>query len=220
MQNILLLEDHQSTREWLADVIADAFPGSEITAFGTYRDAFKAINEQSFNLAVLDISLPDGSGIDLAKQLVDYFPSTYVVIATIYDDDDHLLQALKVGVHGYLLKDQPEVELKARLAGITKGDPPLSPGIARKVLRFFSKQPRPQPQQEHNLTPRETEVLTLISKGLSRKEIADLLEITDHTTAGYIKNIYRKLSVSSRAEATLEAGRLGLVSFNNGNLPE
>ena len=209
MQTALLLEDHEDTRKWLGTLIQDAFGGIDVSAVSTLSAAREQIKQRRFNLAVVDISLPDGSGIDLIHDLAHSSPETYCVVATIFDDDAHLFSALQAGAQGYLLKEQPKEQLLARLQGILNGEPPLSPAVARRVLRHFRKQTETAPDVA--LSERETEVLTLIAKGMSRTDVARLLGITSNTAAGYIKTIYQKLNVSSRAEATLEATRLGLV---------
>ncbi|MDH5232173.1 MAG: response regulator transcription factor [Gammaproteobacteria bacterium] len=219
MQTALVLEDHNVTRRWLQELLEQAFPEIQVSAVATMANARKAIANNRFNLAIIDINLPDGSGIDFIKEIHQQNNETYCVVATIYDDDDHLFSALQAGAQGYLLKEQAQSELLKRLQGIVNGEPPLSPAIARRVLRHFSQMAKqtstsnPSEKIEvHNLTERETEVLTLLAKGLNRTEIGNLLGITSNTTAGYIKNIYQKLDVCSRAEATLQASRLGLVN--------
>lgn len=216
MQTALLLEDHEDTRKWLKELVEGAFRGIEVTAVSTLAAARKQIAGRRFNLAIVDISLPDGSGIDLIREIAQDSPETYCVVATIFDDDDHMFAALQAGAQGYLLKEQPKEQLRKRLEGILNGEPPLSPAVARRVLRHFRKIPAAAPP-EVKLSDRETEVLTLIAKGMNRSDIARLLGISTNTAAGYIKTIYQKLNVSSRAEATLEASRLGLV---NAGAPE
>jgi DNA-binding NarL/FixJ family response regulator len=132
------------------------------------------------------------------------------VVATIYDDDQHVFPALRAGAHGYVLKEQSREVLARLLTGIVSGEPPLSPSIARKMLRFFN--PAPTPDDEAGLSPREEEVLRLIAKGYTLAAVGDLLKISRHTVAGYVKALYRKLNVTSRAEATLEAARRGIVN--------
>ena len=209
MKTVLIVEDHSDTREWLENTVQSAFPEASIASAATVAAAQKHISEQRFCLAILDINLPDGNGIDLAETIIAKHSETYVVMATIYDDDRHLFKALQVGVHGYLLKEQQTKDIQEKLENIVKGEPPLSASIARKVLRFFSKKTQDTPN--HNLTPREEEVLSLVAKGMSRKEIARELDITPNTAAGYIKNIYQKLSISSRSQAALAADQLGLL---------
>jgi DNA-binding NarL/FixJ family response regulator len=129
----------------------------------------------------------------------------------VFDDDAHLFPALRAGAQGYVLKDQSPEALAGMLRGIAAGQPPLSPSIARRLLRHF--QPAPAPATEEVLlTPRETEVLQLVAKGLSAQQVADALGLSRHTVTGYLKDVYRKLSVTTRAEATLEAARRGLIA--------
>ena len=139
------------------------------------------------------------------------------MVVTIHEDDDHLFPALQAGAFGYLLKEQSREQLSEQLQRISQGEPPLSPSIARRVIQYFTAQARQQPMREpDNVTPhvqltdRENEVLLRVAKGFTLPEIGVQLNLSRHTIADYVKQIYRKLNVSSRAEAALEAQRLGL----------
>ncbi|HET7371603.1 MAG TPA: response regulator transcription factor [Gammaproteobacteria bacterium] len=213
MQRALLVEDHEQTREWMAETLEQAFPGIEVGATSDLASARETQAELHFNLAVVDINLPDGSGIDLVRELTIAHADIYCIVATIFDDDAHIFAALKAGAHGYLLKDQNADRIVEQLRGIARGEPPLSPAVARRILRHFQAPEDDQP--EVKLSDREREVLTLVAKSYSRGEIAKLLGISVNTAAGYIKTVYQKLNVSTRAEAALEAVRLGLVSFDS-----
>lgn len=210
MNTALIVEDHPESRAWLSSLLREAFPSVIVSAVGTLAEAHARIAENSFNLAVVDISLPDGNGVTLANTFQASAPDTYVVMATIYDDDEHLFAALQAGAQGYLLKDQPRARLVAQLEGIVRGEPPLSPSIARRVLRHFRRLPTANPDGPE-LSAREKEVLCLLARGYTRTDIALALGITANTVAGHVKGIYRKLDVSGRAEAALQAVRLGLV---------
>ena len=138
------------------------------------------------------------------------------VVVTIHDDDDHLFPALQAGAFGYLLKDQPRELIADQLRRMSAGEPPLSPSIARRVISHFAAQAVRKPSASGKaapvvLTERETEVLVRVSKGYTLPEIGDQLNLSRHTIADYVKQIYRKLNVTSRAEAAVEAHRLGLV---------
>jgi DNA-binding NarL/FixJ family response regulator len=122
------------------------------------------------------------------------------------------IRPLRAGAHGYLLKDQPEERLGAALDGVLRGEPPLSPAIAQRLLRVFNAPPEPLHAGAEQLTAREREVLVLVSKGCRLPELAERLEISRHTVSDHLKSIYRKLNVNSRAEAAVEAARLGLVA--------
>ena len=209
MQTVLLLDDSEGIRKWLTSILHEAFPDAEILEADSVTHAQELCQQKTFSLAVLDVNLPDGDGIKIASELAAHCPHTYIVMLTVFDDDQHLFRALKAGAHGYLLKDEHRQELVDRLRGILRGEPPLSPAIARRILRFFSG--LNEPPGDSDLTEREKEVLILLAKGLQRKEVADMLGITTNTVASYIKTIYKKLNISSRAEASSEATRLGLI---------
>lgn len=206
---MLLLEDHTDTRIWLKDLLMEALDGITVLEAETIGEAKLILEGNIINLALLDINLPDGSGIDLARDITATSNDTYIVMTTIFDDDKHLFAALQAGAKGYLLKEQPRTQLIQHIQGILKGEPPLSPSIARRILTYF--QDAPVQKSDSCLSKREEEVLTLAAKGYKTKEISKMLEISLNTTAGYLKSIYKKLNISSRAEATLEATKLGLV---------
>jgi DNA-binding NarL/FixJ family response regulator len=210
MKSVLILEDTADVRDWLARLIERAFPGIVVSAVALLAQAQAAIRTATFDLALVDINLPDGNGVTLVDELRARSPATYCVMATVFDDDDNVFQALRAGSHGYLLKGDPEHELVARLNGILRGEPPLSPSIARRVLGYFS-QPQVKRADGTSLTDREREVLILIAKGLNRPEIGELLGIGSSTVATHIGAVYRKLDISSRPEATIEAMRMGLL---------
>lgn len=209
MKTALIIEDIPDAQQWLAEALRDAYPDVAITYTATLSQALAVNVAQSFDIALVDLNLPDGSGVDALRQIRGRSPQTLCIVVTIYDDDQHLFPALQAGAQGYLLKDQSQQQIRQRLQGIARGEPPLSPAIARRLLGHFGQQTA---VPEINLTSREKEVLTLIAKGIKLVEVAEMLTITRNTAAGYVKEIYRKLDVSSRAEATLEAARLGLVS--------
>ena len=206
----LVVDDLAEARAWLAEAVRAAFPGIEVDTAGSLAEAMALIDPPP-PLALVDLGLPDGSGIQLIDALQRRSAGTLCIVATVFDDDAHLFPALRAGAQGYVLKDRDRDALAGMLRGIAEGQPPLSPSIARRLLRHF--QPLPAPAGEDNpLTPRETEVLRLTAKGLTLNEVAEALGLSRHTVSGYLKEIYRKLSVGTRAEATLEAARRGLVA--------
>ena len=210
MHSILIVDDHSYARNLMREIVLKIFEHAKIAEAASLLEARNLIAQQNYNLALVDISLPDGSGIDLVKDIMNSDAQTYIVMATIYDDDQHLFDSLRAGANGYLLKDLSQDELESQISGIIKGNPPLSSSIARRLLAHFND---PLQALKHNLTPRETDVLTLIGKGFTRKEVANKLNISPNTAAEHIKNIYQKLHINSRAEAALEACRLGLITL-------
>ena len=217
MNHILLLEDIPEIRAWLKALVKQVFANAQITECSRVQDALALVNGQRFTLALLDLGLPDGSGVEVIAALREKQPEVQSVIVTIHDDDEHLFPALQAGAFGYLLKEQSRELLVEQLQRMSGGEPPLSPSIARKVIAYFAaqvKKPASPLLHEVSLTDRETEVLLRVAKGYTLPEIGVQLGLSRHTIADDVKQIYRKLNVSSRAEAALEAQRLGLFGRN------
>ena len=213
MKNILLLEDLPEIRSWLRKLVLQVFPEAEISESARIADALSLVQAVKFDLALIDLGLPDGSGVDVVTKLRDVQPEAQSVVVTIHDDDEPLFPALQAGAFGYILKEQARELITEQLQRISQGEPPLSPSIARRVMAYFSAKSKPQASSSLinvSLTDRESEVLLRVAKGYTLPEIGVQLGLSRHTIADYVKQIYRKLNVSSRAEAALEAQRLGL----------
>jgi DNA-binding NarL/FixJ family response regulator len=212
MNTILLVEDLPEIRAWLKALVLQVFPQAHISEAARVHDALELISAVRFDLAMIDLGLPDGSGVDVVARLRDTQPEAQSVVVTIHDDDEHLFPALQAGAFGYILKEQARELIIEQLQRISQGEPPLSPSIARRVIAHFAAQTRPQAHAIPHvaLTERESEVLLRVAKGYTLPEIGVQLSLSRHTIADYVKQIYRKLNVSSRAEAALEAQRLGL----------
>ena len=217
MKQILLLEDLPEIRAWLKALALQVFPDAQISEASRIHDALELVNAVRFDVAMLDLGLPDGSGVEVVQALREKQPEAQSVVVTIHEDDDHLFPALQAGAFGYLLKERTREQLSEQLQRISQGEPPLSPSIARRVIQYFTAQARLQPMSESDnvtphvqLTDRENEVLLRVAKGFTLPEIGVQLNLSRHTIADYVKQIYRKRNVSSRAEAALEAQRLGL----------
>ncbi|MDE3009579.1 MAG: response regulator transcription factor [Pseudomonadota bacterium] len=231
---ILVVEDSPDSVVVLANALTRTFPGARLTLAGSIREFHSRMaGLGALDLAVVDLGLPDGSGHEVIDCVRAHWPEAQILVYTLFDDDGNLFEALKKGANGYLLKFDPPARLIAALRAIMDGEPPLSPKIALRMLREFThmgRVPRPEDhtdaeadnlEEEHarddsNLTPRELETLTLTAKGLRLPDLAENLGVTRSTAATYLKRIYRKLGVNSRAEATTEAVRMGLVKIARG----
>ena len=138
MNNILLLEDLPEIRTWLKVLINQVFPQSQIHEAARVHDALELVSAVKFNLALCDLGLPDGSGVDAVAALREAQPHAQAVVVTIHDDDDHLFPALQAGAFGYLLKDQAAPATVEQFRRMSQGEPPLSPAIARRVMSHFA----------------------------------------------------------------------------------
>jgi DNA-binding NarL/FixJ family response regulator len=205
---ILVLEDLAEVRDWLASLAGELFPDAALKTAANKQQALELIHGWQPDLALIDLGLPDGSGNDVIVWLKASDFDCYCIVTTIFDDSAHLFGALKAGADGYLLKDEPAEHLADAISGILQGRPPLSPSIARRMLQFF----QPSPREDTQLTNREEEVLCLVARGYSVRSSAEMLQLSHHTVAGYMKTIYQKLQVNSRAEATMKAIDMGLIN--------
>ena len=220
----LIVEDLDEPREWLAELLPQALPVvRQVDTAATLLDARAQMRQHAYGLALVDWHLPDGTSEQLIAELVAARPGAVVIVATIHDDDTHVFPALRAGASGYILKSQPGAVVINQLRRIELGEPALSPSIALRVLRHFQAGPgvtspvisAAAPENAEplvKLTEREADVLRLIAKGYRAPEVAPLLGLTPSTVSSYVRDIYRKLGISSRAEATMEAARRGLVA--------
>lgn len=209
MKRALIVEDVPETRDWLQRLVTGAFPGCAVDGHATVRSALAAAESGSFDLALIDLGLPDGSGLDVLRKLKANSPNTTAIVTTVMGDDAHIVGALAAGAEGYLLKETPPDLLHRQLVQLADGIPAISPSIARRIMEHF-RFTGPAAEADGDLTGREKEVLTLIARGLRNSDVAQALGLAESTVASHIKAIYRKLGIGSRAEAAWHATRLGL----------
>jgi len=219
-QHILIVEDQPDALQLMQDMVERLFSTrNHLTA----RDLAQAQGHLGtcYDLVLCDLRLPDGLSIDWLGKYRLQHPSTWLVISTLYDDDDLVFACLRAGADGYLLKTDPPAVLHDTLQRLVRGEPPMSPTIARKVMLHFRQHDHranthsvtPQAHTSPQLSPREMEVLGLIAQGLSAKMVAAELNTSRYTVNDQIKSIYRKLGIGNRSEATAEALRMGLIQI-------
>jgi len=214
MNQVLLVDDLPDALAIVQAAVQAAFAGARCTPARGAQEALRLIDAQPFDLALVDLQLGDGHGRDVIAALTLHQPGCAIVVSTIHDDDENLFEALRTGAQGYLLKDHPIPWLATQLQGIAQGQPPLSPAIARRLLRHFQASAAPAapgPAPEEALSAREREVLGLLAQGVRIADIGLALGISRHTVGDHVKNIYRKLGITSRAEAALRARGMGLA---------
>lgn len=214
---MLVLEDLAEPRAWLCALVKQAWAGvTQVDEAVNLQQARSCLEARAHSVALVDWELPDGNASGLITGITERSPDTLVIVSTIHDDDERVFAALRAGAQGYVLKSQSQQTVLEQLRAIERGEPALTPSIAHKVLAYFRQREQTPPpgalaEQNQSLSPRELDVLRLIAKGYRNAEAAELLGMTVNTVSSYIKVVYRKLGVSSRAEAALEASRLGLA---------
>lgn len=213
MRKGYIVEDHPTAQQWLGEALQSAFPQIAHAIAATVADAHSLLDQGYPDIALVDLNLPDGSGIEIIERISCHAPEAAIIVTTIYDDDDHLFPALRAGAGGYILKEQRKEEISQMLQGIVNGEPPLSPAISQRLIKYFSsRQMQSDLVKDDQLTARELEVLALIAQGDSLNEVGNKLGITRNTVASQVKSIYSKLNISSRAEAAIAAARMGLIT--------
>jgi DNA-binding NarL/FixJ family response regulator len=207
---VLLVEDEPRASERVQRALGEAPALAVVATAGSVAEGRRALSAHAPDLLVTDLGLPDGSGIELIREVARRSLPTLCLVNTVFADDQSVFDALEAGALGYLLKDESPEELRRCALQLLAGGSPMSPSIARKVLTRLRPPPAPV-QDRPQLSGREREVLELIVKGFKYDEIAGLLGIGAATVATHAQHIYRKLAVNSRAEAAYEAAQLGLV---------
>lgn len=212
--SVLLIEDDTNTRNKLAQAVSANSTLSLLAAVDCCATARQEIDKNPPDILLTDLDLPDGSGIEIIKELHEKNPNTEIMVVTVFGDEKHVLSAIEAGATGYLLKDTDSERIGESILELVDGKSPISPSIARHLLKRFQPEPSEEKKDVPLLTDREVEVLNYAAKGFSYAEIADMTGISIHTVTSHIKHIYKKLSVRSRGEAVFEAMQLGIIKLN------
>jgi DNA-binding NarL/FixJ family response regulator len=224
---LALVEDDPGTRERLARAIAGSGDLDLLFAAGTAGELMRWLPEHPVEVLLVDIGLPDGSGIDLIRQALHLHPACEVMVITMFGDEGSLLQAFEAGARGYLLKDGTEDDLAHHVRSLRAGGSPMSPVIARRLLDRMQRGSAPAAASPAAAPPapgigppasggsplsqRESEVLDLVARGFTYQEVARQLGVSMATVQTHARNIYGKLAVHSKTEAVFEARQLGLL---------
>lgn len=206
---ISIIEDHKELRHSLEFLIG-SFSDYQLVCSVDSVEAFLGYGKPA-DVLLLDINLPGMSGIEALPVLKQKFPQTKVIMLTILDDDKHIMEAICQGADGYILKRTQPHKILDAVQQVYDGGAALTPLVARQVLSFFHKPPKPAVHAQDDLTPREREILSLITNGITTDKIASGLFISPQTVRNHIKNIYGKLQVHSRAQAVSKAIREKLI---------
>ncbi|MEW6304480.1 MAG: response regulator transcription factor [Verrucomicrobiota bacterium] len=201
--NVSIVEDDPGIREQLAELIEASDGFHCVSVHPTAEDALAKIPQIHPDVVLMDINLPNMSGIDCVSRLKALVPKVQILMLTMFEDGELVFKSLKAGAHGYLLKRTPPAKLLEDIKEVYRGASPMSGKIARIVVDYFNKMQQATPETE-SLSKREQEILDLLVKGYRYKEIADQLGISFDTVRSHLRNIYEKLHVSSRTEAVVK----------------
>lgn len=218
---VLVVEDDAVTRRALSLAIEKEPSLKLMAALDCVQSALAWLEKQSASILLVDLGLPDGTGIDVIRFCADRHPDSGIMVITTSSDDDNILASIEAGASGYVLKDAGQPDIVSSLLELHQGGSPISPTIARKVLAKMRGKPvvdtveaQGEKLPEVYLTKREAAILDLIARGDSYGEVAKQLSLSVGTVQTHIKNIYDKLSVHSRGEAVYEANRRGLLQMD------
>jgi DNA-binding NarL/FixJ family response regulator len=204
---VSIVEDDAQARKILAGWISRASGFRLAGEWGDAESALPVLPEKKPDVVLMDINLPGMSGVEAVRRLKPLLPQAQFVMLTVYEDADHIYNALAAGATGYLLKQTPRAELLRALEDVHQGGSPMTSNIARKVVQSF-RQPASLAPESEGLSPREQEVLDLLARGYLYKEIAERLNISVPTVNTYVRRMYEKLHVRSRAQAVAKYAHL------------
>jgi DNA-binding NarL/FixJ family response regulator len=215
--SIALVEDDSHTRQRIAKLLAECLPTSTVTLFERLTPAIAFAKAAHQDYWLIDLGLPDGSGVDLIRSVRDADATAHILVISVFGDVDNVTRSIQAGANGYLLKDAVDKDLIDALAAMEQGGTPLSPMIASKLLETMMPA-RPSavrsaavPSAASLLSPKESELLNLLSRGYTYSESAELMQVALSTIQTHVRGIYAKLAVGSRAEAVFEAKAMGLI---------
>ncbi|MPS49368.1 response regulator transcription factor [Methylobacillus sp.] len=211
---VLLVEDEPLIQRRLDSMLRQLGYQRDAIAFAaSLKQARAHLANQPFALALVDIGLPDGSGIDLIAEMHAADAALPILVISAWSTEDAILAALRAGATGYVLKERDDMEVVLSIRSVLRGGAPIDPFIARRIIDEFhlGSSQQAQTQQCETLSPREGEILGLVAQGMANREIAEQLHLSRYTVECHIKHIYRKLAVSSRTKAVHEARSRGLL---------
>ena len=203
MTKIAIVEDNKVIRESLKEFVEADSECECVCTCATAREALKELPKIQPDIVLMDIQLPDISGIECTARLKQLMPSVQIIIVTVYEDTERIYKALRAGACGYLLKRSSSKELVSAIHEVRQGGAPMSREIARKVILSF-QEPVATTAEVEGLSPREREILELVAAGLPNKQIASRVGLTDGTVRWHLRHVYNKLHVRSRTEAALK----------------
>jgi len=210
--NVLIMEDNDAVASRIERVMKEWYLSKTVSVCGTVKSAAELVKSTKVDILLADLRLPDGSGVEIIKLLATTNDQSLTLVISALTDQSAVMDALQAGAVGYLLKDDPKMQILQAIEAVLAGHSPISPAIARHLVRnLMPKKPIDKSETQISLTPREVEVLGLIAKGFTNNEVSRLLNISTQTVPVHVRNIYFKLQAKNRSEAAYEAVRLGIL---------
>jgi DNA-binding NarL/FixJ family response regulator len=209
---VLIADDHAVMREGLANLLSME---EEIRVVGQAADGASAVRtarDTRPDVVLMDIKMGQTDGIEATRRIREMLPGTAVIMLTMHDRDEYLFEAVKAGAVGYILKDVPSAEVIRAIRAAARGESLLHPSVARKLMEGFAALSR-HPRESGDLSEREREVLGLLGRGLSNREIGQQLFISETTVKKHVANIMEKLGVASRSQAIITGVQMGLITL-------
>ncbi len=228
-KRVSIVEDYEQTADELCRILDESYDFQCYHCYSSAEEALEGIPLSLPDLVIMDLGLPGMDGDKCIESLREQFPELRIIVLTVFEDDEHILRSIEAGANGYLLKDIDPALLLAELRVMQLGGGPISPPIARKIIRKYKGASligdtgKPVLKKEKNikgsdqeslLSSREVQVLELVSLGFVYGDIAHELDISSHTVRRHVENIYKKLNVHSRSEAIIKGRRIGLVDLS------
>jgi len=207
---VAIVEDHPEFRAYLSALITGTVGFKCLGSFRSVEEALPKLTSQVPDVMLIDIGLPGMNGIEGIRLFKERFPELLFLTLTVHDDDERIFDALCAGASGYLLKKTPPARLVESVREAMQGGAPMSPEIARRVIKLF-REIRPPERADYNLTPHETRILKLLVEGHNYKTAAATLDVAPTTINFHLQNIYQKLQVHSKSEAVAKALRNRLI---------
>jgi len=218
MARVLIVEDDAAFRSRYAQMLSHDPEFEVVASVGSGGEGLAMLDLRKPDVLLVDLGLPDISGIEVIRHASQTLPKCECMVVTVFGDEEHVLASIEAGAAGYLLKDASEENFLAGIRELINGGSPISPIIARRLLKRFQAESSNGPAETVDgnasgvaLSEREKEILLLASKGFNYPEMGKLMGISPHTVTSHVKKIYRKLAVHSRGEAVFEANRMGLI---------
>jgi DNA-binding NarL/FixJ family response regulator len=213
---VLIVEDDAEFRLRFETIVSEANDLVLAGSVGFVADALTAIEGCAFDVLLVDLGLPDGTGVDVIRAAHQRCPAARIMVVSVFGDEENVVQSIVAGASGYILKDSLSSEFILTIRELLAGGSPISPMVARLVLNqarssFADHLSSNEDLADATFTEREIEILSRVAKGFSFSEIANLLDISVNTVKTHVNHIYGKLSVHSRSEAVYEAGKIGLL---------